>query len=146
VHGGEKINVIPSEVELQLDGRLLPGFTPDDLIRELKDIVGSDGIEFEVVRHDPGPPDPDLTFYEPLAEIIRELDPGAVPVPMLQGGVTDARFLTRAGIQTYGYLPLKLPETFDPLPLIHNADERVPAEALAFGVEAITRAIARYPA
>jgi hypothetical protein len=47
-------------------------------------------------------------------------------------------------LQTYGYLPLKLPEDFEPFPLIHNADERVPAGALAFGVEAITQAIARY--
>jgi acetylornithine deacetylase/succinyl-diaminopimelate desuccinylase-like protein len=145
VHGGDKINVIPSDIELQLDGRILPGQTPDDLIRELHDLVGKD-VEFELIRHDPGPPDPDLSFYEPLAQIIRELDPGSVPVPMLQAGVTDARFLSRAGIQTYGYLPLKLPQEFEPFPLIHNADERVPAEALAFGVEAITQAIARYPA
>jgi acetylornithine deacetylase/succinyl-diaminopimelate desuccinylase-like protein len=143
VHGGEKINVIPSEVELQLDGRILPGQTPDDLIRQLQDIVGN-GVAFEVVRHDPGPPDPDLSFYEPLAQILRELDPGSVPVPMLQIGVTDARFLSRAGVQTYGWLPLRLPEDFEPLPLIHSADERVPADALAFGVEAIGRAIDRY--
>ena len=145
VHGGDKINVIPSEIELQLDGRLLPGFTPDDLIAELRQLVGS-GVEFEVIRHDPGPPDPDLTFYEPLAQILRELDPECVPVPMLQAGVTDARFLTRAGIQTYGYLPLALPEDFEPFPLIHNADERVPVDALGFGVEAISRAITRYGA
>ena len=143
VHGGAKINVIPSEIELQLDGRLLPGFTPDDLIGELEGLVGRD-VEFEVIRYDPGPPDPDLSFYEPLAQIIRELDPESVPVPMLQAGVTDARFLTRAGIQTYGYLPLALPQDFEPLPLIHNADERVPVAALDFGVEAISRAIARY--
>jgi len=145
VHGGDKINVIPSEIELQLDGRILPGQTPDDLIRELHELVGTD-VEFEVVRHDPGPPDPDLSFYEPLAQIVRELHPGSVPVPILQAGVTDARFLSRAGVQTYGYLPLQLPEGFDPWPLIHNADERVPAAALAFGVEAITQAIALYSA
>jgi acetylornithine deacetylase/succinyl-diaminopimelate desuccinylase-like protein len=143
VHGGDKINVVPSEVELQLDGRLLPGFTPADLVAELHDIVGTD-VELEVVRHDPGPPEPDLSFYEPLAQVIRELDPGAVPVPMLQAGVTDARFLSRAGVQTYGWLPLRLPQDFDPFPLIHNADERVPADALAFGVEALGRAIERY--
>ena len=144
VHGGSKINVIPSEVELQLDGRLLPGQTPDDLIRELHDIVGRD-VEFEVIRHDPGPPEPDLAFYEPLAEIVRELDPGSTPVPILQAGVTDARFLSRAGVQTYGWHPLRLPEDFELFPLVHNADERVPVDALAFGVEAISRAIARYP-
>jgi acetylornithine deacetylase/succinyl-diaminopimelate desuccinylase-like protein len=145
VHGGDKINVIPSEIELQLDGRLLPGFTPDDLLGELPKLVG-DGVEFEVIRHDPGPPDADLSFYEPLAQILRELDPGCVPVPMLQAGVTDARFLSRAGIQTYGYLPLSLPEDFELFPLVHNADERVPVDALAFGVEAISRAITRYAA
>jgi acetylornithine deacetylase/succinyl-diaminopimelate desuccinylase-like protein len=145
VHGGDKINVIPSEIELQLDGRLLPGFMPDDLIEELHDIVGED-VDFELVRHDPGPPDPDLSFYEPLAQILRELDPGSVPVPMLQPGVTDARFLSRAGVQTYGWLPLRLPEGFEATALIHNADERVPAEAITFGVEAIGRAIERYRA
>jgi acetylornithine deacetylase/succinyl-diaminopimelate desuccinylase-like protein len=31
-------------------------------------------------------------------------------------------------------------------PLIHNADERVPADALSFGVDAVARAIERYPA
>jgi acetylornithine deacetylase/succinyl-diaminopimelate desuccinylase-like protein len=143
VHGGDKVNVIPSEIELQLDGRLLPGFTPDDLIAELHDLVG-ENVDFEVIRHDPGPPDPDLTFYEPLAEILRELDPGSVPVPMLQAGVTDARFLSRAGVQTYGWLPLRLPEDFEFLPLVHNADERVPADAIGFGVEAIGHAIERY--
>jgi acetylornithine deacetylase/succinyl-diaminopimelate desuccinylase-like protein len=143
VNGGNKINVVPSEIELQLDGRILPGQTPEDLVDELHDIVGAD-VEFEVVRHDPGPPEPDLAYYDTLAEIIRELDPGSYPVPMLQAGVTDARFLSRAGVQTYGYLPLKLPESFELFPLIHNADERVPADALAFGVDAVTRAIERY--
>jgi acetylornithine deacetylase/succinyl-diaminopimelate desuccinylase-like protein len=146
VHGGGKINVIPSEIELQLDGRILPGQTPDDLIRELYDLVGTKNVEFELVRHDPGPPEPDLSQYELLAETIRQLDPEGIPVPMLQAGVTDARHLTRAGVQTYGFLPLRLPEEFEPIPLVHAADERVPVDALAFGVDAIARVIARYGA
>jgi len=37
LHAGGKINVIPAEVEveLELDGRTLPGYGPDDLIRKL---------------------------------------------------------------------------------------------------------------
>ena len=72
-------------------------------------------------------------------------DPTAVPVPMLQPGVTDGRFLSRAGIQTYGFLPLRLPEGFDPVSLIHAADERVPADAVRWGTDAVFRAIERYP-
>jgi acetylornithine deacetylase/succinyl-diaminopimelate desuccinylase-like protein len=143
VHAGSKINVIPAEVELELDGRALPGFGPDDLIREVHDLVGPD-LELELVRHDPTPGEPDMTWFDGLGAILRELDPGAVPVPMLQVGVTDGRFFSRIGIQTYGFLPLQLPADFEFTKLIHAADERVPADALRFGAEAVGRAIERY--
>ncbi len=143
VHGGEKINVIPSQVELELDGRSLPGFGPDDLIREVRTLVGPD-LELELVRHDPGSAEPDLSYLPTLSQILRELDPDAVPVPMLQIGVTDGRFFSRLGIQTYGYLPLRLPQGFEFMKLIHAADERVPADAVRFGAEAVSRAIERY--
>jgi acetylornithine deacetylase/succinyl-diaminopimelate desuccinylase-like protein len=142
VRAGEKINVVPAEVEVELDGRALPGFGPDDLIGELQALVGRD-VELELVRYDPGPPEPDLELFDTLAGVLRELDPAATPVPLLQIGVTDARFFSRLGIQTYGFLPLRLPEGFDFLPLIHAADERVPADAIEFGVEAISRAVQR---
>ena len=146
LRAGEKINVIPSEIELQLDGRILPGQTPDDLIRELHDLVGESDVEFEVIRHDPGPAEPDLSQFQLLADVLKELDPEGIPVPILQAGVTDARHLSRAGIQTYGYLPVRLPEDFEPLPLVHGADERIPADAMQFGVDAIARVIDAYPA
>ena len=74
VRGGAKINVVPSEIELELDGRALPGFSPEQLVAELHDLAGDD-IEIEVVRHDPGPAAPDLGLFETLAGVIRELDP-----------------------------------------------------------------------
>jgi acetylornithine deacetylase/succinyl-diaminopimelate desuccinylase-like protein len=142
VRAGEKINVVPAEVEVELDGRTLPGYGPDELIGELQEAVGDD-VELELVRHDPGPPEPDLELFETLAGVLRELEPGATPVPLLQIAVTDARFFSRLGVQTYGFLPMQLPEGFDFLPLIHAADERVPAAAIEFGVEAISRALER---
>jgi acetylornithine deacetylase/succinyl-diaminopimelate desuccinylase-like protein len=142
VRAGEKINVVPAEIEVELDGRALPGYGPDDLIGELQEVVGSD-VELELVRHDPGPSEPDLGLFDTLAGVLRELDPDGVPIPLLQIGVTDARFFSRLGIQTYGYLPMRLPEGVDFLTLIHAADERVPADAIDFGVEAISRALER---
>ncbi len=142
VRAGEKINVVPAQIEVELDGRALPGFGPDDLIGELQELVGKD-VELELVRHDPGPSEPNLELFETLAGVLRELDPGATPVPLLQIGVTDARFFSRLGIQTYGFLPMRLPEGFSFVPLVHAADERVPADAIDFGVEAISRALQR---
>ena len=143
VRGGSKINVVPSEIELELDGRALPGFSPEQLIAELHDLAGDD-IEVEVVRHDPGPAEPDLGLFETLAGVIRELDPDGIPVPLLQIGVTDGRFFSQAGVQTYGFLPMRLPEEFDFSKLIHAADERIPVDALEFGAEAVWRAVQRF--
>jgi acetylornithine deacetylase/succinyl-diaminopimelate desuccinylase-like protein len=143
VHGGNKINVVPTEIELELDGRLLPGFSPDDLIGELRKVVGKDP-EIELLRHDPGPSDPDMTLFETLADVLRELDPEGIPVPLLQVGVTDGRFFSRLGIQTYGFLPMRLPPNFAFLRLIHAADERIPADAVEFGADAIYRALQRF--
>jgi acetylornithine deacetylase/succinyl-diaminopimelate desuccinylase-like protein len=143
VRGGSKINVVPSEIEVELDGRALPGFGPDELIAEVQAIVGDD-VELELVRHDPGPADPDLGLFETLAGVIRELDPAGIPVPLLQVGVTDARFFSRRGVQTYGFLPMRLPEEFAFTKLIHAADERLPVEALEFGAEAVWRAVQRF--
>ncbi len=143
VRGGEKINVIPSVVEIELDGRTLPGYGPADVIAEVRGLVGDD-LELELVRHDATPAEPDLSQLPLLSGVLRELDAGAVPVPMLQIGVTDGRFLARLGIQTYGYLPMNLPDGFEFARLIHAADERVPADAIRFGAEAIGRVVERY--
>jgi acetylornithine deacetylase/succinyl-diaminopimelate desuccinylase-like protein len=142
VRAGEKHNVVPATAEVALDVRALPGFGPDEVIAEIQQLVGDD-IELELVRYDSGPPEPRLDQFETLAGIIRELEPGAVPVPLLQAGVTDARFFAQLGIQNYGFLPLQLPGDFRFAPLIHAADERVPADAIEFGAEAVFRALTR---
>jgi acetylornithine deacetylase/succinyl-diaminopimelate desuccinylase-like protein len=142
VRAGEKVNVVPAFVDVELDARALPGFGPDDVIAEVQQLVGDD-IELELVRYDEGPPEPRLDQFDALAAIIRELEPGAVPVPLLQAGVTDARFFAQLGIQNYGFLPLKLPGDFRFASLIHAPDERVPAEAIEFGAEAVFGALQR---
>jgi len=143
VQGGQKINVVPSEIKLQLDGRLLPGFKPADLIEELQAIIGHD-IELNVHRHDPSPIEANMELFDLLADILRQADPGAIPIPMLLAGVTDGRWFSQLGIQTYGFTPTKLPEGFNYGELIHAADERVPVEAITFGSEAIFALLTRY--
>jgi acetylornithine deacetylase/succinyl-diaminopimelate desuccinylase-like protein len=142
LQGSDKINVIPSEVTVELDGRLLPGFAPDDLVAELRTIVGEEA-EFEMLRYDPGPSEPDMGLFDSLADILKEADPNGIPVPMLLSGVTDGRFFSRLGIQTYGFLPMPLPEEFNFSQTIHSADEKIPVDAVEFGANAIYRALQR---
>ncbi|MCB0102429.1 MAG: M20/M25/M40 family metallo-hydrolase [Anaerolineales bacterium] len=143
LYGSTKINVIPTEASVELDGRLLPGQTPEDMLRELRAIVDDD-VQLEVLQFDPGPAEPDMALFNKLAEILKEADPEGIPVPLILSGVTDGRFFSQIGIQTYGYLPMTLPEDFNFANVIHSADERVPAAAIEFGAEVIYKALSRF--
>jgi acetylornithine deacetylase/succinyl-diaminopimelate desuccinylase-like protein len=143
VQGGEKDNVIPDEISLSLDCRLLPGFTPEQVFAELRALSGVE-LEFEIVQHDPVSGEPEMAMFETLAGTLRELDPEAKPIPMLLPGVTDGRFFSRLGIQTYGFLPMQLPPELPFMQLIHAPDERLPADAVEFGTRAIGRVLERF--
>jgi acetylornithine deacetylase/succinyl-diaminopimelate desuccinylase-like protein len=140
VQGGGKINVIPSEIILKLDGRLLPGYTFDNMVAELRPIIGEDA-EVEIIRYDQPTPEPDMGLFDTLAGILSKADPGAIPVPLLLTATTDAKHFARLGIQTYGFTPMNLPEEFFFFNLIHAADERIPVEAVNFGANAVYEAL-----
>jgi acetylornithine deacetylase/succinyl-diaminopimelate desuccinylase-like protein len=85
-----------------------------------------------------------MGLFPLLSNILREADPAGIPLPLLLSAVTDGRYFSRLGIQTYGFLPMKLPPGWDFSQLIHAADERIPVEAVAFGAEAIYQALLRF--
>jgi acetylornithine deacetylase/succinyl-diaminopimelate desuccinylase-like protein len=143
VSGGQSTNAIPTEMTVDLDGRVLPGMSPSDLLAELEALAGGLAT-FELVSEQPAVAlDPDLSLMPLLSAVVGERDPGCVPIPMLLPGFTDARFVSALGIQTYGFLPMRLPRHLDPS-LVHAADERVPADAIAFGASCLIDVINSY--
>lgn len=143
VQGGGKINVIPSQVTVDMDGRMLPGVEPSSFIAEVRGVIGPEP-ELEVLGVGPRTePSERGRFYELLSSVLVELEPRAVPVPLLMTGATDQRHFAQLGIQGYGCLPLRLPHGFGQ-ETVHAADERVPAAALEFGAEALYRVLQRY--
>jgi acetylornithine deacetylase/succinyl-diaminopimelate desuccinylase-like protein len=143
IHASDKINVIPAEVTLEVDARLLPGLTTADILRELRALVGGE-VNIEIMMNDQGPSAPNMGLFDTLAGILKEADPGAIPIPYVLPAVTDARFFAQLGIQTYGFLPMKLPQGFDFSSTVHAADERVPAEAVEFGTNAVYQGLLKF--
>jgi acetylornithine deacetylase/succinyl-diaminopimelate desuccinylase-like protein len=143
VSASDKVNVIPAQVNLELDGRLLPGQTPEDMTRELRALLGDD-FELEIVRHDSGPATPNMGLFPVLADILTDQDPRGHPIPFVMMGVTDARFFSKLGIQTYGFTPMQLPAEFKFASSVHAANERIPVAALDFGKNAILEALQRF--
>jgi acetylornithine deacetylase/succinyl-diaminopimelate desuccinylase-like protein len=144
VRGGDTINVIPSEITLKMDGRVLPGHSADELITEVQGVVGTD-VELEVIRQcDPSPAEPDMGMFSLLANILGKADPDGIPIPLLLSGSSDARLFSQLGIQTYGFIPMNLPPDFKFADTIHAADERIPVDSLRFGADTIFEVLRRY--
>jgi acetylornithine deacetylase/succinyl-diaminopimelate desuccinylase-like protein len=143
LQGSTKTNVIPSEATVELDGRLLPGYTSEDMVAELRALLGHE-VELTVVRYEPGPQEPDMGLFDTLADILREADPGSTPSPLVLSAITDARHFSRLEIQTYGFTPMRMPPDLRFMRLAHAADERIPVDALDFGIEAIYKLLQRF--
>ncbi|MGP3983827.1 M20/M25/M40 family metallo-hydrolase [Streptomyces sp. KR80] len=136
IRGGTATNVLPASIEVELDGRLLPGdFTTDEFLGALRARTGCEmGLELLVEGELMPPPRLD-GFYDRLAGILRAKDPEGVPVPMVTTASTDARLFPRLGIQCYGWLPLLHDPGTSYRGRLHCADERIAASALEFGAD-----------
>ncbi len=136
IEGGQAVNVVPAAVSCQCDLRLVPGCTIEEAVSDVRSIIG-DGFEIEVIEYDKGSESVDMTLAAELFAALKRKDERALPVPLVVTGVTDGRFLSGMGIQTYGFTPMELPGELDFTGLIHGADERIPAGAVDFGREAL---------
>ncbi|MEB8342821.1 M20/M25/M40 family metallo-hydrolase [Streptomyces endophyticus] len=135
---GYKINVIPGEATAHVDGRYLPG-GEDEFKATLDKLTGPD-VDWEYHHREVALQAPvDSPTYARMRAAVEEFAPEGHVVPYCMSGGTDAKQFSRLGITGYGFAPLKLPEGFDYQALFHGVDERVPVEALHFGVRVLDR-------
>jgi acetylornithine deacetylase/succinyl-diaminopimelate desuccinylase-like protein len=78
-------------------------------------------------------------LVDSMASSIIAEDPGAKLLPYMLSGGTDAKAFQKLGMRCFGFAPLRLPADLDFSSLFHGVDERVPVEALEFGVRVLER-------
>ncbi|MDP9373235.1 MAG: M20/M25/M40 family metallo-hydrolase, partial [Chloroflexota bacterium] len=138
--GGHRINVIPSEVWVDVDGRVLPGQDPADWIRQVQAAVG-DEVEVRMLTGGAGvAADPASPFFDAIAATIDAEDPGAGVLPYLMSGGTDARAMP--GVKIYGFMPSR--SGADVLALAHGHDERTRVDDLLFGTRCLYGVVTRF--
>ncbi|MEU9733479.1 M20/M25/M40 family metallo-hydrolase [Streptomyces sp. NPDC048002] len=135
---GYKVNVIPGEAVALVDGRYLPG-TEEEFRATLDRLTGPD-VDWEFHHREVALQAPvDSPTFARMRAAVEEFAPQGRTVPYCMSGGTDAKQFSRLGITGYGFAPLKLPEGFDYQALFHGVDERVPVDALHFGVRVLDR-------
>lgn len=139
---GVRANVIPSEARANLNVRLLPGDSLNDVLADLKKLVNDPQIKFEVAP-DQGVPSPPSTLDSPLYQTIERVSgqafPGAAVVPYLAPFSTDSAQLRLHNVQAYGLLPFPLTDE-DNL-RFHADDERIPLDSFRKGIEFYSRVV-----
>jgi acetylornithine deacetylase/succinyl-diaminopimelate desuccinylase-like protein len=156
IRGGIRENVLPPDVEVNFNARLLPGDRLDDVVRDLMKHLGierydvvegrEDAVEawkrkgrdvdaavFLVERGVDAPATPhDTDAFRGLEAVTRRLSPGVRVVPQLATGATDLRFLRAKGVLGYGISPCPTGEEEEGT--VHGHDERVREESVGYGL------------
>ncbi|MFF2539199.1 M20/M25/M40 family metallo-hydrolase [Streptomyces cyaneofuscatus] len=133
---GYKVNVIPGHATAFIDGRFVPG--GEDEFHETLDRLTGPLVSWEFYHREQSLQAPvDSPTYAKLRAAVETFDPGAHTVPYCMSGGTDAKQFAKLGITGYGFSPLKLPPGIDYQALFHGVDERVPVDALHFGVRVL---------
>jgi acetylornithine deacetylase/succinyl-diaminopimelate desuccinylase-like protein len=134
VHGGIKTNVIPDEVVLDVDIRILPGQDGDDADRLLADALGPLAADVTVERtHDrvSSQSPMETPLWDALERLVSVVRPEATLLPRITAGGTDATFFRDVGSVAYGFGLLSSAITYDDFSArFHGADERIDVESL----------------
>lgn len=144
VHAGEKTNVIPQTAAAEVDSRILPGQTPEDLLAEVRGLLGLAGtpdekIQLELARTStPTLSPPETPLAEALRKAMAKHDPGSKIVPFLSPGGTDSRFLRPKGVICYGFHPTLAGVDER---TVHGINERMPIASLEFGLKTLWDAV-----
>jgi acetylornithine deacetylase/succinyl-diaminopimelate desuccinylase-like protein len=139
VHGGQKTNIIPGVVDLDVDIRTTPGTTLADVDLMLRDALGDlySRVEITVLQHsDPTQSPADTPLWDALNRGTQVAYPGAELVPGLVVGGTDARFYRQHGSVAYGaglFSPAMDMSTFGER--FHGNDERIDVESLGLATD-----------
>jgi acetylornithine deacetylase/succinyl-diaminopimelate desuccinylase-like protein len=105
LNAGHAPNALPQRAEANVNCRILPGQSPHDVRVMLASVIGDQAVAVALAADpDPVSPPPELSraILGPVEKVAGRLWPGVPIVPTMATGATDGRFLTHAGIPTYG--------------------------------------------
>jgi len=135
LQAGVRVNVVPSEATANLNIRMLPGHSVEELMGQFTKIVNDPQIKFQLAP-DSGEnaPPSDLTtsLYQTIERLTPQEFPGAITVPLLGTGATDSASLRLHKVQVYGLEPFPMIESDSSR--VHGDDERIPVDSFHKGV------------
>ena len=128
VRAGHAENALPQSATATVNCRIFPGVSAAEVEQRLKDVIGNDEIEFEVIYPATESPVSELRedVRAAISEAVHRRYPGIRLLPYMESGGTDGMHFRRAGIPTWAASGIFMnPDEM----FAHGLNERVPIKA-----------------
>jgi acetylornithine deacetylase/succinyl-diaminopimelate desuccinylase-like protein len=137
--GGRFHDGIGTAAEVEVDGRVLPGITKQDVRERIEKLVKNSNIEWEITAFSEGYESSfDSPVFKQIREKMEEEISNCKTVPFISTGSSDGRFLRTFDSKVYGFSPMLPDMSFEKvLPMVHGINERIPLESLVFGIKVL---------
>lgn len=138
--GGPACNVLPQDMEANINFRLLPGDSTQALFARCKAAVGEIPVELEFAQaNDPSQlADASGYGYEKLLEVMEHYYNNVVFIPSISAGATDARQYERICKACLRCSPF-LAEAGEVAGRVHGTNERISQRSYIQGIRALIR-------
>lgn len=145
LEGGNKVNTIPGQANLDVDIRALPGQDNDYVLHHLKkaldpeteveitSIVDEDDVQMG--SSSPSKPE-ESAFVKAIHESVSKELPDIKIVPSIVGGGTDSRFCRALGMDAYGFAVTNPGRTPDEIGPAHGIDEKIDLKSVDLTLKA----------
>jgi acetylornithine deacetylase/succinyl-diaminopimelate desuccinylase-like protein len=141
---GHATNALPQRASANINCRIFPGVSRAAILEQLQRIADDPAVKVSITGNPgPEPPPSPLTarILDPVKQVAAQLWPGVPVVPGLEPGGSDAVYLDRVGVPTYGITGiLAEPDVGH----IHGLNERVRVRSVYEGRTFLYRLIKLY--
>ena len=145
--GSPAPNVLPQRATVNVNFRIYPGQTVEDVERHLRKVIRNKKVEINVR---PGWKNPskisptDSRCFKAIEEICTAMNPDNIVAPYLVMGGTDACYYEPVCENIYRYSPFPVSTAL--LLTVHGTNERIPISAMKDGVAFFKRSIRKLSA
>jgi acetylornithine deacetylase/succinyl-diaminopimelate desuccinylase-like protein len=138
LEAGHQNSALPGFARANVNCRIFPGHTPEEIRQQLIKIVAEPGMNITwqddsglwITANPASPLRPDVVGT--LEKVVNEMWPGVPVIPLMDAGASDGAISRAAGIPTYGVPPVFIDINDD---RSHGRDERLPATSFYEGVD-----------